>query len=283
MNLNEAIRSRLFSNEIPRLQNQLDDEDGFKLLSERVNQLIEIREKERQNYEKIDSYRKEYLGNVSHELKTPVFNIQGYIDSLLHGGLEDSTVNRTFLKRAEAGIDRLIHIIDDLETITQLESGTLILDKERFDICQLIKDCISSLELEAAKKNIQLGLNKKHEKPIWVVADPFRIRQVLINLISNSIKYGVSEGKTVLSISTLMEDVIIEVEDNGVGIDPEHLARIFERFYRVDKGRSREQGGTGLGLSIVKHILEAHQKSIEVKSSLGQGTVFRFSLPFDGV
>ncbi|MFZ9295406.1 MAG: sensor histidine kinase [Bacteroidia bacterium] len=278
LKLNEAIRLRLFPHEIPKISDQLEDEDGFKTLNERVHQMIEMREKERQNHDHIDSYRKQYLGNVSHELKTPVFNVQGYIDTLLHGGLSDPEVNVNFLKRAEASIERLIHIIDDLETITQLESGTLILDKEQFDIAQLVKDIFNSLEFEASKKTYRLTLAKKYDKPILVFADPFRIRQVLVNLISNSIKYGKVEGQTTILISTLKDDVVVEVSDNGLGIDPEHLPRIFERFYRVDKGRSRAQGGTGLGLSIVKHILEAHQKSIEVQSVLGVGTTFRFSI-----
>jgi two-component system phosphate regulon sensor histidine kinase PhoR len=215
---------------------------------------------------------------VSHELKTPVFNIQGYVDTLINGGLEDDTINMDYLKRAEKSIDRLINIIDDLETLTQLESGEMQLDMDVFDIAYLIKDIYAALELIAAKRNIKLELAKKYEKPIYVKADKFRIRQVLVNLITNSIKYGKDNGSTEIALNYLNDDVIIEIRDNGMGIESNHLPRLFERFYRIDKGRSREQGGTGLGLAIVKHIIEAHQKSIKVESEVGKGTIFTFSL-----
>ena len=276
--LTEKIRTRFLNNEIPQKYNQLEEEDGIVMLEERVDFLIELREKEVVHFENLDSYRKEYLGNVSHELKTPVFNIQGYVDTLLNGGLEDETINMDYLKRAEKSIDRLINIIDDLETITQLESGGLDLDLDTFDIANLCKDIYASLELNAAKRNIKLELARKYDKPILVKADKFRIRQVLVNLITNSIKYGKDNGTTLVELSYLNDDVIIEISDNGDGIDERHLPRIFERFYRIDKGRSREQGGTGLGLAIVKHIIEAHEKSIKVESEIGKGTKFTFSL-----
>jgi two-component system, OmpR family, phosphate regulon sensor histidine kinase PhoR len=276
--LSYKIRERFASNELPRKYSQLEEEDGLARLEERVEFLIESREKELEHFENLDSYRKEYLGNVSHELKTPVFNIQGYIDTLLNGGLEDSSINVEYLKRAEKSIDRLITIIDDLETITQLESGGLQLDLDSFDIAALVKDVYASLENLAAKKNISLELARKYEKPIYVIADKFRVRQVLANLIMNSIKYGKDNGSTIVSLSYLNDDVLIEVGDDGGGIDQKHLPRIFERFYRIDKGRSREQGGTGLGLAIVKHIIEAHNKSIRVESTPGKGTTFTFSL-----
>lgn len=276
--LTEKIRLRFLNNEIPQKQNQLEDEDSLELLNQRVNLLIESREKEVKHFENLDSYRKEYLGNVSHELKTPVFNIQGYVDTLINGGLSDPLVNVDYLKRAEKSIDRLIHIIDDLETITQLESGELNLDFDDFDIANLCKDIYSSLELNAAKRNIKLELDKKYDKPVNVLADKFRIRQVLVNLITNSIKYGKDNGTTLVSLNYLNDDVVIEIKDDGDGINKVHLPRIFERFYRIDKGRSREQGGTGLGLAIVKHIIEAHEKSIIVNSYIGKGTTFTFSL-----
>lgn len=276
--LTEKIRKRFLNNEIPQKHNQLEEEDALATLGERVNFLIETREKEVRHFENLDSYRKEYLGNVSHELKTPVFNIQGYIDTLLNGGLEDANINMDYLKRAEKSIDRLINIIDDLETITQLESGSLELDLDVFDIAALVKDLYASLELNAAKKNIKLELARKYDKPILVKADKFRIRQVLVNLITNSVKYGKENGTTLVELNYLNDDVVVEISDNGDGIDEKHLPRIFERFYRIDKGRSREQGGTGLGLAIVKHILEAHEKSIKVESEVGKGTKFTFSL-----
>jgi two-component system phosphate regulon sensor histidine kinase PhoR len=276
--LTEKIRQRFLTNEIPQKRNQLEEQDGLSLLEERVDFLIETREKEVKQFENLDSYRKEYLGNVSHELKTPVFNIQGYVDTLINGGLEDPTINIDYLKKAEKSIDRLINIIDDLETITQLESGVLDLDLDAFDIAALCKDIYSALELNAAKKNIKLELARKYDKPVMVFADKFRIRQVLVNLLTNSIKYGKDNGTTLVAFNQLNDDVVVEISDNGDGIDEKHLPRIFERFYRIDKGRSREQGGTGLGLAIVKHIIEAHGKSIKVESRPGTGTTFTFSL-----
>lgn len=276
--LSEKIRKRFLNKEIPQKHNQLEEVDSIIELEDSVDFLIDSREKELEHIKNLDSYRKEYLGNVSHELKTPVFNIQGYVDTLLNGGLEDDTINLDYLKRAEKSIDRLIHIIDDLETITQLESGDLHLDIDSFDIATLCKDIYSSMELSAAKKNIKLELAKKYDKPVYVKADKFRIRQVLVNLITNSIKYGKENGTTTITLSYLNNDVIIEIGDNGPGIEPKHLPRVFERFYRVDKGRSREQGGTGLGLAIVKHIIDAHEKSIKVESEPGKGTTFTFSL-----
>ena len=277
--LSAKIRQKFSSNEIPRMPSQLEEEDSIDRLQERVEKLIENREKELAHFENLDSYRKEYLGNVSHELKTPVFNVQGYIDTLLNGGLEDPNINVEYLRRAEKSVDRLISIIDDLETITQLESGGLILDIDAFDIAALCKEVYASLELNAAKRNTRLELSKKYDKPVLVLADKFRIRQVLVNLVANSIKYGKDNGTTVIDISYLHDDVVISVSDNGDGIDEKHLPRVFERFYRVDKGRSREQGGTGLGLAIVKHIIEAHGKSIVAESRKGRGTRFTFSLP----
>jgi len=276
--LAEKIKKRFLNNEIPQKYNQLEEQDGLEILEERVDFLIETREKEVLQFENLDSYRKEYLGNVSHELKTPVFNIQGYVDTLLNGGLEDASINMDYLRKAEKSIDRLINIIDDLETITQLESGGLDLDPDTFDIAHLFKDVYASLELNAAKKNIKLELARKYDKPILVFADKFRIRQVIVNLITNSIKYGRENGTTLVELNYLNDDVVIEISDNGGGIDEKHLPRIFERFYRIDKGRSREQGGTGLGLAIVKHIIEAHNKSIKAESTPGKGTKFTFSL-----
>lgn len=276
--LSEKIRKAFLSKESPIKQNLLEEVDTITQLSDRVDMLIEIREKEKNQFENLDSYRKEYLGNVSHELKTPIFNIQGYIDTLINGGMDDPEINVDYLQRAEKSVDRLINIIDDLETITQLESGDMHIEMEKFDLAALVKDIYLQLELNASKKNISLILAKKYDKPILVIADKFRIRQVLVNLLTNSIKYGLEGGKTTIKLSPYNEDVIIEVSDDGVGIEEKHLPRLFERFYRIDKGRSREQGGTGLGLAIVKHILEAHHKSISVESKLGVGTKFTFSL-----
>ncbi len=276
--LSERLENRFLSNAIPQELNVLDDNDSLDKLEQNIRKLEIEREKEMEQFKNLDSYRKEYLGNVSHEMKTPIFNIQGYLDTLLDGGINDPEINTVYLRKADKSIERLIHIIDDLETITQLETGGLQLDKDKFDIAALCKDIYGQLELSASKRNIKLSLDKKYDKPIWVLADKFRIRQVLSNLVTNSIKYGKENGETLIGLQYYANDVIIEISDNGLGIEERHLPRLFERFYRIDKGRSREQGGTGLGLAIVKHILEAHDKTIEVQSKLNKGTRFTFSL-----
>lgn len=236
------------------------------------------RKKEQSYFKNSDSYRKEYLGNVSHELKTPLFNVQGYISTLLDGGMDDKEILVEYLKKADKNTERMMNIIDDLETISQLESGAMILDCEKFDIEQLVNEVFEQMELSAKTKGIQLKLNKESSGYLFVNADKYRIRQVLINLISNSIKYGKENGNTIVSLKKEKYKIIVSISDDGIGIDEVHLPRIFERFYRVDKGRSREQGGTGLGLAIVKHIIEAHKQSISVHSQLGKGTAFTFSL-----
>ncbi len=264
--------------EIPNTEFQLDEVDSIDRLEEEIKKLAQERNKELEQTRNLDSYRKEFLGNVSHELKTPIFNIQGYVSTLIDGGINDPSINVEYLKRADKSVDRMIQIIDDLETISQLEVGTLELDPEVYDIAQQIKDIIDALEFQASKQNIKLQLAKKYDKAILVKADKFRIRQVLVNLITNSIKYGKENGKTTISLNLFDEQVIVEVKDNGIGIDEKHLPRLFERFYRVDKGRSREQGGTGLGLAIVKHIIECHGETIDVISKVNEVTTISFTL-----
>jgi len=226
----------------------------------------------------MEQYRKEYLGNVSHELKTPIFNIQGYVLTLLDGGLEDADINRKYLERAEKSINRLISIVEDLETISRHESGELKLEREYFSIVQLVEEVFEAQEIRAKKRNIQLVFDKKYKKPIIVYADKTKVFQVITNLITNSIYYGKNGGKTLISFSDVKDKILVDVHDNGIGIAPADIPRIFERFYRVDKSRSREQGGTGLGLAIVKHIIEAHNETIRVKSKLKKGSSFIFSL-----
>ncbi|MBL7891788.1 MAG: sensor histidine kinase [Bacteroidia bacterium] len=243
-----------------------------------VSVWAEERKTEIDRLKKLETYRKEYLGNVSHELKTPIFNIQGYITTLLDGGLEDKSINRDYLQRAENGVDRMIGIVEDLEAISQLEAGQLELEFEKFDIVSLVKEVFKAQEMKATDKGIMLNFKDVDEKPVFVLADKFRIRQVLTNLVVNSIKYGKEYGETTLKFSDVGENIRIEISDNGIGISEKHLPRLFERFYRVDKHRSREQGGTGLGLAIVKHILEAHNQAISVMSTEGVGSVFSFTL-----
>lgn len=243
-----------------------------------INEWSEERKEEIEQLKKLENYRKEYLGNVSHELKTPIFNIQGYVATLLDGGLEDKTINRSYLERAMKSVDRMILILEDLQAITQLEKGELEMEEERFDILTLIHDVIDAQEMKAREKKIMLSLSNDSSQPIFVWADKFRIRQALVNLVVNSVRYGKENGKTTIKVSDTGEKVIVEVADTGIGIAKEHLPRIFERFYRADKSRSRDQGGTGLGLSIVKHILEAHGQTISVISTEGAGSVFSFTL-----
>ena len=227
---------------------------------------------------RMENFRKEFLGNVSHELKTPIFNIQGYIHTLLEGGIDDKEVNIHYLQRAAKSVDRLCLIVEDLESISKLEAGEMILEQRVFDIRDLADDVFESLEMLSGEKRIHLGFKDGSDRSVYVHADKERIRQVLVNLVVNSIKYGKEGGSTLIGLYDMDENILIEITDNGIGVDPQHLPRLFERFYRVDKSRSREAGGTGLGLAIVKHIIEAHQQTINVRSSFGVGTTFAFTL-----
>ena len=226
----------------------------------------------------LERYRREFLGDVSHELKTPIFNIQGYILTLLDGGLEDEEINHLYLERAEKSVNRLISIVNDLESISRLESGELKLEQKRFDIVKLIEEVSEELEMQAKERNIKLKLDRGNDKSIMVRADRTRIMEAANNLINNSIKYGKDGGRTVIRFMDMGDDIMIEIADDGIGISEKDLPRIFDRFFRTDKSRSREMGGTGLGLAIVKHIIEAHNQTINVQSTLGKGTSFTFTL-----
>jgi two-component system phosphate regulon sensor histidine kinase PhoR len=226
-----------------------------------------------------EEYRKEFLGNVSHELKTPLFTVQGYLLTLIDGAINDKKIRIRYLERANKGVERLIYIVKDLDMITKLEVGDLSLNKATFDIVELVQSVFELLEMKAAKKKITLTFDMEYKEPIMVNADRERIQQVLTNLIVNSIKYGSERGTTEVSIENLIKNkVIVRVTDNGEGIAKEHLKRIFERFFRVDKSGSRKEGGSGLGLSIVKHIIEAHDERIYIESEIGVGSEFSFSL-----
>lgn len=226
----------------------------------------------------LEKYRKDFLGNVSHELKTPIFNVQGYILTLLDGGMEDSNINRLYLEKTEKSINRLISIIDDLDSISRLESGEFKLHMESFNIVRLVEDIFESQEIQAKQFNIKLSFDANYNRSIKVYADKKRITEVISNLIVNSVKYGKKGGKTVVGFIDTGESVLVDITDNGIGIEEDDLPRIFERFYRVDRSRSRDSGGTGLGLSIVKHIIQAHSQTINVRSKPGKGTSFIFSL-----
>ncbi|MBQ1222275.1 MAG: sensor histidine kinase, partial [Alistipes sp.] len=216
----------------------------------------------------------------AHELKTPIFNIQGYISTLLDGGLEDELINRKYLERAEKSIDRLINIVNDLDTINKLESSMNALKADTFDVVALAREIAEQAEIEADRRQIKITVKGAENlpSPFWVQADKHYVGQVLVNLIINSIRYGKEGGQTRVKFRDMLDKILIEVEDNGQGIAKEDQPRIFERFYRADKGRSREQGGTGLGLAIVKHIVEAHGERITVRSEQGKGSTFAFTL-----
>ncbi|WP_417853887.1 sensor histidine kinase [Xanthomarina gelatinilytica] len=226
-----------------------------------------------------EAYRKEFIGNVSHELKTPLFTVQGYLLTLIDGAINDKKIREKYLNRANKGVERLIYIVKDLDMITKFEAGDLRLNITTFDIVELIKSVFDLLEMKASKKKITLTFDMDYNKPILVNADFERIQQVITNLVVNSIKYGREKGTTEISIENLIKNkVIVRITDNGEGIAEANLARVFERFYRVDKSGSRKEGGSGLGLSIVKHIIEAHDEKIYVESELGVGSEFSFSL-----
>jgi two-component system phosphate regulon sensor histidine kinase PhoR len=226
-----------------------------------------------------EEYRKEFLGNVSHELKTPLFTVQGYLETLLDGAIHDENVSEKYLNRANKGLERLIYIVNDLDMITKLEVGDLQLNSVEFNIVELVESVFDLLEMKAAKKKISLIFDIDYHEPIMVLADKQRIQQVLSNLIVNSIKYGKDKGTTEISIENLIKNkVIVRVTDNGEGISKANIPRLFERFYRVDKTGNRKVGGSGLGLSIVKHIIEAHDEKVYVESELGVGSEFSFTL-----
>jgi len=226
-----------------------------------------------------EEYRKEFIGNVAHELKTPIFTIQGYISNLLDGAMDDKELLNKYLKRTDNSVERLSYIIKDLDLITQLESSTMNLNISSFNMIDLIFNIFDHLEIKSSKRNIKLVFDKKYNNEILVSADKERIGQVLTNLLVNSINYGRDKGTTEVSINDLTkEKLIVRVTDNGEGISEEHLPRLFERFYRVDISRSRKHGGSGLGLAIVKHIIDAHNENIYINSKLGVGSEFSFTL-----
>ncbi len=247
-------------------------------VDEDVSEWNENRENEIEKLEIRESYRRQFVGNVAHELKTPIFNIQGYIDTLLDGAIEDSKINRKFLERANKSVSRMIYIVEDLDAITKLEGGKIEIEEEPVDVIELILDVVDQLEMKAKKRNVNIVIEDPRLSRYMVEADVEKIKQVLINLMVNAIKYGNEGGEVLVRTFDMDQSVLVEVADNGNGIPQKHLSKIFERFYRVDKSRDREQGGSGLGLSIVKHIIEAHNQSINVRSTIGTGSTFSFTL-----
>ena len=249
-------------------------------ISEELSAWADSNDKEIARLKQSEIFRKQYLSNVAHELKTPIFNIQGYISTLLDGGLEDELINRKYLERTEKSIDRLINIVNDLDTISKLESNMTNLKMEHFDAAALAREIADQAEIEADKKHIKLVVRGAETlpSPFWVYADKHYVGQVFVNLIINAIEYGKEGGMVKVRFRDMLDKILIEVEDNGIGIAKEDAPRIFERFFRTDKSRSREHGGTGLGLAIVKHIIEAHGERITLRSELGVGSTFSFTL-----
>ncbi len=236
------------------------------------------KEKEIETLRTLENYRKNYVGNISHELKTPIFSIQGYLHTLLDGGLYDHNINVKYLERAAVNVDRLQNIVEDLEVISKLESGQAFLDIRPFDIKVLADEVISDLQVIAAEKSTTIRYKEDANQNFQVLGDREAIRQVLINLLVNSIKYGNDKGITRISFYDVDQNILVEISDNGIGIEEKHLKHVFDRFYRIDASRSRSEGGSGLGLSIVKHIIEAHKQTIHVRSSPGIGSTFGFTL-----
>ncbi len=248
-------------------------------LTKEVERFAEDKKLEIEGFRNRENYRKDFIGNISHELKTPLFTVQGYILTLLDGAMKDKTVRKKYLQRANKGVERLIYIVKDLDMITKLEAGALNLDKETFDVIGLIESVFDLLEMKAIKKKITLMFDSLYLNPIYVYADKERIQQILTNLVVNSIKYGKEGGTTEVSVEMLSKTkVLVRITDNGEGIEQSKIPRLFERFFRVDRSGSRREGGSGLGLAIVKHLVEAHNEKIYVESQYGIGSEFSFTL-----
>ncbi len=264
---------------LDEVENKLDpDKPLMQQVEKEVSQFLKSQNQEMNTLRHLERYRQDYVGNVAHELRTPIFNIQGYVHTLLDGASDDPKVNELYLQRTAENIERLIRIIEDLDSIYKLESNQLSLEWEDIELSSFVKAMIHELDLKAMEKKISIQLISEEDQDVWVKADPDYLRQVFVNLLENSIKYGNTGGHTHISLHDLQDLILVEIEDNGPGIDSKHLRHIFDRFYRVDKNRSRHAGGSGLGLSIVKHIVEAHGQQIKVRSTPGKGTTFSFTL-----
>ena len=269
-------RQKLSSREKSRAVDM--DVDIMDQMEREVAEWADDQAKEIANLKEWQSYRRKFLGDISHELKTPIFSIQGYLETLLDGGYDDPAIRVKYLERAAKNVERLNTIVEDLHSISKLESGTMVLEEQVFDIRALAEEVIADLEFAAGKRRVDVLFKPGADQSYRVRADRENIRQVLMNLVTNSIKYGRAGGNTKMAFYDMDKRILIEVADNGLGIPEKHLNHVFDRFYRVDKSRSRDQGGSGLGLSIVKHIVEAHQQTINVRSSEGLGSTFGFTL-----
>jgi two-component system, OmpR family, phosphate regulon sensor histidine kinase PhoR len=252
--------------------------DIISKVNQEVSNWANDRKEEIDALKKMEVYRREFLGNVSHELKTPIFNIQGFVLTLMDGGINDPNINLDFLQKSQNNIERMITIVQDLEVISRLETGEATPLLSTFSITMLVREVFELLEPKATERNIKLLFAAEYNDTMLVRADKEKIRTVFTNLIDNSIKYGIPGGRTKVSFYDMDENYLIEISDNGSGIEEQHIPRLFERFYRVDKHRSRALGGSGLGLAIVKHIIEAHNQTVNVRSTPGVGSTFAFTL-----
>ena len=278
-NMYKLIRSLKLGKEMKEMLAEHSSDDPIKSTEDEVRDWAKQKTKEIDQLKEQEKYRREFLSNISHEFKTPLFAIQGYIDTLQDGVLEeDPDMAQHFLTKASRNIDRLTYLINDLDEISKLETGKISLNIEKFDIVSLINETVEHLIDKATSQNIDLIVDIKTNNAILVKADRLKIQQVLINLIDNSIKYGKNGGRTKIKLFPLFDHILVEVTDDGQGIEEKNLSRVFERFYRTDKSRSRDIGGSGLGLSIVKHIVEAHQQTVNARSTEGIGTTFGFTL-----
>ncbi len=261
-----------------RLKSASSSGDQLGTVQRDVQEWARTKQQEIQSLRDQAKFRRDFIGNLAHELRTPIFNMQGYLHTLIEGGVEDSKINYDYLARADKNLDRLVVLIEDLDQISRLESGNTALKEEKFNLVKLVDEVFQLLELSAEKKKIKLRFNEKYDKPIQIVGDRSKILQVFTNLIMNAIHYGKKGGFCKVRFFNMSENVLVEVSDDGIGVEAEHLPRLFERFYRVDKSRSRHEGGTGLGLAICKHIIESHGQSISVRSVVDKGTTFSFTL-----
>lgn len=259
-------------------KSQLDFNNPFRSINKELFSYASMKQREIEDLKKMEAFRREFVADVSHELKTPIFSAQGYIHTLLDGAVEDKAVRLKFLRRAGRSLDRLDRLVQDLLTLSRIETGAVKMNFVNVNILEIAEEVVDQLEDKAIKKKIDVTFAKEFKDPIFVYADAEKIYQVMLNLVSNAVKYSKDEGSIIIDFEQSKQDVTIFIKDNGKGIPPEDIKRIFERFYRVEKSRSKEKGGTGLGLAIVKHIIEAHNSKVMVTSTVGKGSVFSFKL-----
>lgn len=253
-------------------------QDPINDVEQEVKEWARDKKSEIDELKKQEKFRREFLSNISHEFKTPLFSIEGYIDALKDGALENPELAEKFLNKVSKNVDRLSFLIKDLDEISKLESGEIPINYQKFELIALIKEVMESVELKANQHHIKIVFKEKYQVPTFVYADREKIRQVMVNLLNNSFKYGKEQGTTSITLFEMHDQVLVEITDNGIGIEEKYLPRLFERFYRTDSSRSRQIGGSGLGLAIVKHIIEAHDQTINVRSTEGLGSTFGFTL-----